>query len=70
MAHIEHHPENGIAPFVVIVPSADGGLLWIAYPTREIAEAKLPEIVRWSLLPGSIFKVDVDDTTMHLPSTP
>lgn len=36
-AHIEHHPENGVAPWVVIIPSGNSRI-WVAHETE--AEAK------------------------------
>lgn len=41
-----HIPENVGAPFVVRLTTDENDMdLWFAYPTLEIAEAKLPELV-------------------------
>jgi hypothetical protein len=39
---IEHHPENGTLPWVVVL-RVNGRELWFACPTRERAEQKLPD---------------------------
>lgn len=45
-AKIEHHPENGCAPHVVVT-EFDGKRIWFAYQTREMAERNLDDIAFW-----------------------
>lgn len=69
MAHIEHHPENGHSPFVVIVPLHDGGRMWLAYRTREQAEQRLPVIEReWARSDGLIEVDDPRDVSYRPPA--
>ena len=42
--HIEHWPFNLDKEHVVVLELSDGGRLSFAYPTRERAEEKLPEL--------------------------
>lgn len=44
MAHIEHHPENGHVPWVVVLQPESGGRLWFAYQTKAEAEERLPDL--------------------------
>lgn len=45
IAKIEHHPENGGSPHVVrLIFDSDGPNLWIAYRSREEAEAHLDRL--------------------------
>ncbi len=41
-ARVEHHPENGPAPHVVVVEGANRGPIWFAYQTMERAQEKRP----------------------------
>ena len=42
-ARIEHHPENGRAPHIVVVEGANLGRgVWFAYETVKRAEEKRP----------------------------
>jgi hypothetical protein len=38
---VEYHPENGIAPWVVVL-RVDGREMWFACRSKELAEQKLP----------------------------
>jgi hypothetical protein len=38
---IEHHPENGNMPWVVVL-RVDGREMWFACRSKELAEQKLP----------------------------
>ena len=37
---IEHHPENGALPFIVVIRDGKEMNVWCAYPTLEVAEEK------------------------------
>lgn len=39
---VEHHPENGTSPWVVVLRMGESEF-WFAYRTREAAEQKLPD---------------------------
>jgi hypothetical protein len=51
MTRVEHHPENGDAPWIVIQPIRTYGEVWFACRTQEEAETKSRDFNKVTFIP-------------------